>query len=849
MSDDDLAALEAEIDAEEEKVAISAAPRPAPSKKRPPPPPPSRRPPPSSTPPPPSDSADESLDDDFDDGYDRIDFKQLAALTAAPPHDDEADLEGVDPSLRIHDDAVDADMRALLRELRSERGDHLPVTDDDADDDLAHLDADADAEAEAKQPVPPPIPAVPPRPAGASPTSATRSAAERREADRETQRRMQAEAVPPPSFSPPASPSPEAVRGDVQRQLDAARSKALQFSRAGRKDEALEVMKSVKALQARLQQMDAAQAVQQSNPPPHASSSSSPDPSSDPLTALRARLTEYQRAALAHKQAGRLDRAKALVLEVRRIKALIEEAQSGQGKVLIAADVPPPLDPVTGIPRLSRQSSGSSLTKPPSAGSTSSPAPLPPPRPPSRPTSASPPALPARSPAHKAGGLTTKQSLQYATLLQQLTSQADDLQRQIASLLSAASSAASAPTPPSSSATPERTFKLLALQYHRLLKRTRADIALLQTAQSRAIPPPSTHSVEERLTAVHENDDVADDALLLLLHTGKDLTDAFYSVTLQWEGGGQTLTWNSSSVKGPQPEWKGRWLVSIGARTKVSVKAVARSRVVVVLYRQRLILGSAEVGRGELKLKDLAAHCDKREAVKLRDPEGRRVGEVAVEARLRRPLERMETREVVRSFLVIDEFDQDADAATGPRPSQPATTAAHSTAASSAAGGTSAERERTPSPSPAAGGGAGVRAVVAAPALPEGLTEEDVADPHAVLGIFSNDVLEWEIQQRVPLLLQMARQRGDQAAVEDLTDRLMSLQTQLQILVNGVQQGKLQLDDYLNKLREAIAKNTALAKALMQRGKKEDAKVVIQRVQLMKTEVKSAEDNAEELHG
>ena len=516
-----------------------------------------------------------------------------------------------------------------------------------------------------------------------------------------------------------------------------------------------------------------------------------------------------------------------------------------QGKALTAADVPPPLDPATLTPRLTRQSSGSGLTKASSAAPPTSPPPMPPPRPTTRPSAASPPALPARSPVQKAGGLTTKQTLVYANLIQSLTAQSGDLQHQITSLLSAASTASSGPATQSSSSTTERTYKLLALQYHRLLKRTKADVELLQTAMSRAIPPPSHHTVEEKLTAVHENGDVHDESMQLVLHGGKDLTDAVYSVTLQWECGGQVLSYNSGSAKGPQMEWKGRWMVPMGKRTKATIKAVARSRVLVILYRQRMIIGSAEVGRGELKLKDLTMRCDKREGVKVKDAEGKRVGEVTVEVRLRRPLERMDIRESIKTLLVIDEFDQDADAGlvapAGPRPTQSAAAASHTASHTPCA---SAEHIRMPSLSPPTA----AHTATAAPPLPPGVTEDDVADPHAVLGIFSNEVLEWEINQRVPLLLQLARQRGDQAAVEDLTDRLISLQTQLQILVTAVQAGKLQLDEYLNKLREAIARGTLVAKALMQRGKKEDAKVVIQRVQLMRNEVKTAEDNADELN-
>ena len=108
-------------------------------------------------------------------------------------------------------------------------------------------------------------------------------------------------------------------------------------------------------------------------------------------------------------------------------------------------------------------------------------------------------------------------------------------------------------------------------------------------------------------------------------------------------------------------------------------------------------------------------------------------------------------------------------------------------------------------------------------------------------------MLEWEINTRIPALLALARQRNDAAAVEDCMDRLTSAQTQLQILVTAVQAGKLGLDEYLDKLREGIGRGELQARELMRRGRKEDAKVVIQRLQLMRQELKTAEDNADEL--
>ena len=871
MSDDDLAALEAEIDAEEAKQSAQRSGSKRPQRSAAAPAPPvarggSRSAAPMKRPPPPVSHSDDAMDDDGldDDPYDKIDFKKIAAMTAAAhgEGEDGGEADGTGAA-GLSDEAVDADMRALMREIHEEGGDvhglHSEGEADSEDEELSRLEREGEA---------------------TSPAEAARQAAERAQVEKETQRRLQAETTSAAPFAaPPAPETVEQVLASLQRQLEGSKKKALEYHRAGKKEEALEVMKNVKTLQARIQQMESGR--QQPPAPPAAPLSSPPSPSStsstsssasstadsvDVLSALRIRVVEYQRAAVAHKQANRLDRAKALMVDIIRMKTAIEEAQAGQGRVLTSADLPPPLDSVTQTPKLSRQSSGSGLGKPPSASTAPPPLPMPPPRPVSRPPSASPPPIPPRSPARqgRGGALTTKQSLQYATLINSLNTQADELQHQMTQLLAAAASAAapsSSSTPQSSSSTTERTYKLLALQFHRLLKRTKGDIDLLQTAMARSIPPPSYHTTQEKLAMVHEHAELTDEQLLLLLHSSRDLTDAVYSVTVQWEGGGQVSTYNSGTARGPDVEWKGKWTLQLGKRSKSMVKAVSRSRVLLVLYRQRMILGSVEVGRGEMRLKELSAKCDKREAIKVKDAEGKRVGEVTVEVRLRRPLEKMEIREAIRNIVTIDEFEPSATTPTSSSPSSASSPSAvpcsgtqHSVGATSTAyashGSAASAHPRTPSPSPASTGGAASTAPplpAATLPLPPGLTEDDVSDPHSVLSMFSNDVLEWEIQQHVPLLLQLARQRGDQAAVEDLTDRLTSLQTQLQILVTAVQAGKLQLDEYLARLREAIDRGQMVAKELMRRGRKEDAKVVIQRVQLMRTELKTAEDNADEL--
>ena len=872
MSDDDLAALEAEIDAEEARAnnkRRAAAPPPTSARRVPPPPPaaPSRTA--SRTASRASTAAGRAaapgnesamLDDEFDDPYDAIDFKHIAQLTAnlrkQAAAGDMADEDNDEHLAGISDDAVSADLRAIMMELQAEgveADDHEEGAEDDESHELAQLEKEH--EMEEKQPPVPPAPAV-------------------AAAQRQTQSRMQAETIrPAPPPPPSAAPSTEQLLTSLQQQLDGSRRRALEFMRAGKKAEALEVMKSVKVQEARIRQLET-RAQTQSSTSANLGTSTAPATadSGDLLTQLRSRLVDYQRAAIGQKQAGRLDRAQALLLEIRKLKVVVEEAEKG-ARVITANDIPPHPDAVlaTQLPRLGRQSSGGASKASQPAASAGAPTPAaatPPPTPPrpavvrqALPTSPPAPPVPPRSPA--GAGLTTKQSLQYEHLIASLTAQATDLQSQVTQLLTDASSSSSrssatAATAASANTPTDRTHKLLALQYHRLLKRTQSDLDLLRTAFAKHIPPPTYHTQDEKLAVIHEHKDVADDQLHLHLSAARDLdSSASYTVTLQWEGGGQVVAYSSGGERGPAPEWKCRWPVVFGVRSKNVVKNVQRSRVVVVLYRQRLIMGSVEVGRGEMKLKDLAGRCDKREWVKVKDGDSKRVGEVCVEVRLRRALERLDMREVNRQLLVIDEFEQSATPTLQPPQVQ---VTSPSSASHASASPSSASRSPSPSsPSPATTRAASPAPTPTSPAasssppssthppLPAGVTDADISDPHSILGILSNDVLEWEINTHIPHTLTLARQRQDNTAVEDCMDRLTAAQTQLSILVQAVQAGKLTLDDYLGKLRENIERDSLVARELMRRGRKEDAKLVIQRVQLMRNELKTAEENADEL--
>lgn len=109
--------------------------------------------------------------------------------------------------------------------------------------------------------------------------------------------------------------------------------------------------------------------------------------------------------------------------------------------------------------------------------------------------------------------------------------------------------------------------------------------------------------------------------------------------------------------------------------------------------------------------------------------------------------------------------------------------------------------------------------------------------------MFSNDVLEHEINQ---LKLQIAQSKSP-SVTDSLNDRLISFQTQLALLITAVQTNQMDLDAYLNQINQSVSHSVGVVKALMGRGRIADAKLVMERIKIMKNEVQQAEEHRDEL--
>ena len=116
----------------------------------------------------------------------------------------------------------------------------------------------------------------------------------------------------------------------------------------------------------------------------------------------------------------------------------------------------------------------------------------------------------------------------------------------------------------------------------------------------------------------------------------------------------------------------------------------------------------------------------------------------------------------------------------------------------------------------------------------------ELEDAGGIDNICSNDVLEWEAEQ-VSRQLQAHTSRG-LAEPEDLLDRKIQIELKMQLLITEIQSGVLELPAYVERLKQQIERDKALALKLKRGNRKEDALVVMNRIKIMKAEIESADD-------
>ncbi len=128
---------------------------------------------------------------------------------------------------------------------------------------------------------------------------------------------------------------------------------------------------------------------------------------------------------------------------------------------------------------------------------------------------------------------------------------------------------------------------------------------------------------------------------------------------------------HSSKQKGSQPSF-GNQVLSIHfpcsrsmqalLKDRSAVKRLMRSKLVCVVWHKRFLLGALEVGRADVKLKEMSMKSELKIALKLKDQAangglGVRTGELDVTLRLRKPFEGVDLRQVPLSLIVVDEFE------------------------------------------------------------------------------------------------------------------------------------------------------------------------------------------------
>jgi len=296
----------------------------------------------------------------------------------------------------------------------------------------------------------------------------------------------------------------------------------------------------------------------------------------------------------------------------------------------------------------------------------------------------------------------------------------------------------------------------------------------------------------------------------------------------------------------------------------------------------RLFFGDKEIAKGEMKLHDLMHRCDIHAKVPLAKSKSSRAKtllEVEVKAELREPIEGHDLRPFSIEYQVLrDDFSFPGgvkavprDAASPPPPSVSAPgpptdrkTKDKSSVVDSASQNQSStdrgkavstdvaiESQETPAKNnePEEKSNAQENAVKIVKVkkdvprkkvrpLPPGVTLEEIKNPNDILKFRSFDALEGEIK-----LLERKLKKGASGKLETRKKQAENIRD---MMILSVQEGKMSMENYLDLLRLTIDHDVALAKEVEVRRKEEgktDLFILQKRIETMKTELKTAEEN------
>lgn len=464
------------------------------------------------------------------------------------------------------------------------------------------------------------------------------------------------------------------------------------------------------------------------------------------------------------------------------------------------------------------------------------------------------------------------------------------VQKQLAETAAKSGKSSAAPAPAAGSFEAEASR---ALALRRSLEHALARVAQLQRAAAGPAPGWSLRSVPlQREVALEE---VAADTVEVCV-------DCFAPARRD-SSGGDTLTAHVALDlgAGAPPEvhtgWakqdtagNARWAATLPvalpanwARSTAVTRALRALRARVVLKKKGVLWGTKDLGAGDWRVgAALTTACEAAEAVKVRDTDDQVLGTVALRLRVRRPLaRRLFVTEAV--LIATVEFDDEVElapaaaksvaaAAAARTPRQAVSTAELLGSAPAASAGTgtgvgaAAAAKSTPAPAEAAAAAKEAEgelegdALLRAAGAPAGVTwaELEVAGtPQATPSFDALNAIKAAAEAAGKAAATAGRTR-EAAAQQEIVGECDRMVMFFEVAVGS---GKLSLDDYLDALKAAVARErkhmqtlVALAKFYHGRGDSAKfkefgakAKALAGTVQIMEQEIKTAEENRDEL--
>jgi hypothetical protein len=596
--------------------------------------------------------------------------------------------------------------------------------------------------------------------------------------------------------------------------------------------------------------------------------SPAPAPSSasvESLPSLSAKLVELKKKAVELNRQGKKDEAMATMRNCKAVAAKIEVLKA---KAMVE-----------------QQNSNAAMLKGQAAASSVTTAAPPRPAHPAASSSSSTPAAAASSTVSSAQSkLTIRAQLEYDSLIAKLNAQIGSLDESMKTLINEGAGAGVKAG--------SKESKLLALQYFRAKTRSTKDRDVLVLARERGLKPPATHTEQLSIQTELSFPRLSEDACEVLIHSGKDLHNPrivsspgdlapTVGVALEYavdmDGNMKTGTMQMTpQMKGQAPQWNHTVQLMFpcsrsNVKDKTILKKLLRSRLLLVLYHKRFLLGSIEVARGEIRLKDISTKSEASISLKLKDTStGARCGEIDVTVRMRKPLEGIDLRVEKKEILVVDEFEEDAPQAAAAPGVQAAPSVAVAAPAESSSSSAAPQRKRSAdqmnnpssvSATPAAAASSSSTAPAPAPSSDSSSapSSDSFGDIHAISKFHSNDLLEHEITRVESELARLRTTRPGKddldedgvskhaTALEAAEERLTAAKIALEVLVTRVQNGKLTLADYLAQLKIDIVTESQLALQLAKANRKPDAARIVERVKILKAEVANAEENQDQL--